>query len=499
MNRKKRISVFLIMGIFVVVFLLSREYFVRIDLTEDRQFTMSRATKSILRDLDEPVDVKAYFTSNLPADFERVRTDFQNLLIEYNNISRGKVNFRFIHPGSDPAVEQEAMQDGIQPLLINVREKDEASQKKAFMGAVIEYGDQKEVLPFIGQETAMEYELTTAIKKISVADKPSLGFIMGHGQPQLQQMLQVVQALSVIYRVEQIQLEQEPSIPLRYQAVILVNPRDSIPDEQFAKIDDYLSKGGKVVAAVNAVHGDLSTASGTATPHPVFNWLASAGVMIDPSFVIDASCAKVTVQQQRTGFFSFASQINFPYLPLVSSFPDHPAVKGLEAVILQFASPITFSAEADGTFIPLVTTSRKAGIQQAPLNFDVERKWMDTDFPLSGIVMGGVVEGLRGHPDARLVVFSDGDFFVSDRGQVNPDNVNLLVNTVEWLCDKSGLAELRTKGVVYRPIKDLDDGQRSATKYINFLLPLALVGVVGFWRSQRNRTKRMQRMNERYN
>ena len=69
---------------------------------------------------------------------------------------------------------------------------------------------------------------------------------------------------------------------------------------------------------------------------------------------------------------------------------------------------------------------------------------------------------------------------------------------MEWLCDKSGLSELRTKGVVYRPIKELEEAERSVIKYTNFLLPLMLVGAVGFWRSQRNRNKRIRRMEEKY-
>jgi gliding-associated putative ABC transporter substrate-binding component GldG len=498
MKQDRRLSVILIIGIVAVVFLLSRQYFLRIDLTEDKQFTMSHATKTILRDLEDPVDVKAYFSENLPADLERVKTDFENLLVEYNNISKGKVNYRFIDPGETPESEQEAAQNGIQPILINVREKDEASQKKAFMGAVIEYGEQKEILPFIGQESAMEYELTTAIKKIAVANKPSLGIIQGHGEPPMNQMLQAIHALSVIYSIEPFDLAAEPAVPERFQAVLFVNPVDSVPYDQYAKLDAYLSKGGKVIVAANAVNGDLSTASGTANPHSVFQWLSSLGVNVEPSFVIDASCAKVTVQQQRTGFFSFASQINFPYIPLISKFPEHPVTKGLDAVILQFASPITYAAEAGGSFFPIITTSDKAGTEQAPITFDVQRQWTQSNFPMSNIVMGGVVEGLKGNPDSRLVVFSDSDFFVSERGEVNGDNVNLIVNTVEWLCDKSGLAELRTKGVIYRPIEDMEEGKRAMIKYANFLAPLILVVGVGIWRSQRNRNKRMQRMQEKY-
>ena len=498
MNKDRRLSILLVIGIVVLVFLLSRQFFFRIDLTEDHEFTMSKATKSILKNIDDPVDVKAYFSGNLPADFELVKTDFQNLLVEYNNISKGKINYRFIDPGKDQAMEQEAMQNGIQPLLINVREKDEASQKKAYMGAIVQYGDQKEVIPFISQGSAMEYELTTAIKKITVKDKPAIGFVQGHGEPDFNKMAQTVQDLSVIYSIENIDLSAEATIAQRFQAIVLVNPADSIPPDQFAKINEYLSKGGKLFVAVNAVNGDLSTASGSLNNTSVIPWLASLGVMIDPTFIVDAACAKVTVQQQRSSFFSFSSQINFPYLPLVSKFPDHPATKGLEAVIFQFASPIKYSAEAGGSFIPLVTTSEKAGTQQAPLQFDVNRQWTNQDFPMSNLVMGGVVEGIGGNQDSKMVVFSDGDFFVSEQGKVNPDNVSLVVNTIDWMCDKSGLAELRTKGVVYRPIEDLDEGKRAFIKYFNFLLPLALVAVVGIWRTQRSRRIRMRRMQEKY-
>ena len=85
MKQDRRISTALIIGIVAVNFLLSRQYFFRLDLTEDKQFTMSKATKSILRGLEDPVDVKAYFSDNLPADLERVKADFESLLVEYNS------------------------------------------------------------------------------------------------------------------------------------------------------------------------------------------------------------------------------------------------------------------------------------------------------------------------------------------------------------------------------------------------------------------------------
>ena len=255
-------------------------------------------------------------------------------------------------------------------------------------------------------------------------------------------------------------------------------------------------QGGKVIMAVNGVNADLSQASGSPNTHSVLQWLASLGVTIDPTFVIDQSCGRVGVQ--NPAFFNMTTQIMFPYFPLVNQFPDHPATKGLEAVLFQFVSPVKFSASASGSFIPIVTSSDKAGTLQAPVYFDVNKQWQQSDFPLSHVVLGGVVEGINNNAESKLVVFGDADFLLSDQRQVIQDNVSLAVNTVEWLSDKTGLAELRTKGVVYRPIKELEEGERTFTKYFNFLLPLALVAAVGIWRTQRNRNIRMRRMSEKY-
>jgi gliding-associated putative ABC transporter substrate-binding component GldG len=496
--KNRGISLLLIAGIVVVVNLLSSQFFARLDITEDRQYTLSPATKSIMRNLDEPVSVQAYFSQNLPAEFENLRKEFQDMLIEYRNLSKGNLDYNFVDPNEDPQAEQEALQGGIRPILINVRDKDQSSQQKAFMGAVISLGDQQEVIPFISTETPMEYSLTTSIKKISVIDKPSIGFIGGHGEPALSDLGQAIQALSVIFSIENIDLNAETSIPDRYRAVVLLNPADSIPNAHFAKIDDYLARGGKVVAAVNAVTGDFSTAQGTAVENNVFDWLASKGVQVEGSFAIDANCGSVSVQQ-RQGFFTISTPVQFPFLPIVTTFPEHPATKGLEQVSMQFVSPVEFIGES-GTFVPLLLTSNKSGIIHAPTFFDVSnKKWGQNDFPLSNIVVGGVVEGVGGVAASKLVVFGDGDFPISQGGRgANPDNVSLLVNTIEWLSDDTGLSALRTKGVSSRPIDTLEDGKRTFLKFLNFFLPIVLALGYGIFRSQRNRSIRMRRMQERY-
>ncbi len=98
-----------------------------------------------------------------------------------------------------------------------------------------------------------------------------------------------------------------------------------------------------------------------------------------------------------------------------------------------------------------------------------------------------------------MVVFSDGDFAINGREQrrQNEDNISLLVNSIDFLSDDTGLIDLRTKSVTTRPIEELSDAKRSTLKYVNFLLPMGLVILYGIFRSTQNRRIRMQRMEER--
>ena len=98
-----------------------------------------------------------------------------------------------------------------------------------------------------------------------------------------------------------------------------------------------------------------------------------------------------------------------------------------------------------------------------------------------------------------MVVIADGDFAVNQNNQqLNPDNINLLVNGIDWLSDDTGLIELRTKGVSSRPIRQMEDGTRTLIKWLNFLLPILLVLIYGVIRFQYRKNQRIARMEADY-
>lgn len=500
--KKIYITTLLIVFIVIVVNLLSNEFHFRLDLTEDNQYTLSDATKDILDDLEEPVTVKAYFSENVPPSILKGRRDFQELLVEYAAKSDGMLQYEFIDPGSSELVANEALQNGIQSIMISIREKDESKQQKAFMGAIVSIGDKKEVLSYIPPDYPIEYGLSSAIKKISIEAKPSIGFLQGHGEASLYEMQQAQQQLSVMYNAIPVTLSDTTSIPNDVKTLVVIRPTDSVSSVDFNKLDAFLASGGRMVVAINRVDGDLQNASGATVSTGFETWLASKGVIVEPNFIVDARCASVTAQQQ-TPFGMMQTQMPFPYLPIAAKFTDHPITKGLEAMLFQFASQVNFAGDTSVRFTPLVLSSDQSNVLPSPLAFDISKQWSEADLPLSGITIGGALEGrLSGSAVTKMVIIGDGDFPVNGYGQqaqrLSPDNVNFLSNAIDWLTDDTGLIELRTKGTTARPIEEMQESTRTILKYTNFLLPLVLVLTYGLVRFQRNRMRRLKRMSENY-
>ena len=493
-------SVLLIVGIIVIVNLLAEDYFLRLDFTEDQRYTLSEATQTILDELEEPVTVTAYFSEDLPPDIAKTKDDFQDLLVEYNNASDDQVVYEFTNPNESEEAEQAAMQAGISPVLVNVRDKDQVSQKRAYLGAIVRMGEQEEIVPFIQPGAAMEYALSTAMKKLAVVDKPSVGVLQGHGEANLTTLPAVSSELGILYRLENLTLADTTQIPTKFKTIAIVAPTDSFPANHLQQLNDFLGRGGNLFIALDRVDGNLQNAFGSEVNTGLESWLTEKGIEISPSFVIDASSGAVTVQQQQ-GFFTMNTQVQFPYLPLITTFAEHPVTQGLEAVVLPFASPIGYTGgdtTASRTFTPIASSSEQSGTQPAPTYFDINKQWTEADFPEQNLTVAAVLEGnLVGRTPAKMVVVADGGF-ATQGGGGQSDNISLLVNGIDWLSDDTGLIELRTKGVTSRPIEQLEDSTKTTLKYLNFLVPILLVVAYGVIRSQAKRRQRAQRREERY-
>ncbi len=495
-------QILVIIGIVVVVNILADQFYFRLDFTADKRYTLSQATRDILENLDEPVTITAYFTEDVPQQLMKVRKDFRELLVEYANASGGNVVYEFVDPSKSQEIEQKAMQEGVMPSIVNVRERDQMTQKRVFLGVVMKKGEEKDIISVIQPGTAMEYALSSGIKKLSIIEKPLIGYVQGHGEPSRAALQQAMDLLDILYDVEDVDLNNPIADLSKYPTIAIVAPADTFPLNQLENLDQYLAQGGSLFIALNRVEGDFSNAQGKSVYTGLEDWLSSKGLTIDNNFVVDANCGTVGVQQ-KSGFMNFTTQISFPYLPRIKTFGDHPITKGLEEVMLYFPSSINFTGDTLLAFTPLARSSGKSGTISPPVYFDIGKKWGQPDFPLAGLTVGAVLSGpIQGNTESSIVVIADGDFAVNGEGQrpqqQSPDNVSLLVNSIDWLSDETGLIELRTKAVTSRPLDPIEDGRKTFLKWLNFLLPIVIIIILGIIRSQRKRNIRAKRMEEGY-
>ncbi|MEM6631688.1 MAG: Gldg family protein [Bacteroidota bacterium] len=491
----------LFIGIFILINLLVYSYYFRLDFTADKRYTLSNTTRNILEELEDPVTVTAHFSENLPASVGTIRRDFQDMLYEYQSRSDRNVVFEFINPNEDEAAEQRSQQQGISPLLLQVRERDKSEQMRAYMGAVVKLGSQQEVIPFVGDGAQMEYNLSRSIKKLAAKEKPKVGFVQGHGEPGLQQMGQIVQELSTLYEVDTVSLSK-PGGWSEFKTLVVVAPSDSFRAEHLAELELFLSSGGRLFLGVNRVGKQMGQQQFMAEYTTGLEaWLGDKGVVMPPTFLIDAQCGQVGIPQQ-TAFGVLQRAIEFPYMPLITNYEEHPVTQGLEAVNMVFVSPVQVSPK-DTTVRSgvLAYTSELTGSQPSPTMIDVQKEWTERDFPEGPQPVAVWLEGkLGGEAETKMIVIGDGDFAVGQgQGGIAPNNLNLLVNAIDWLTDDTGLIELRTRSVESRLIeKQLDDSTRNLVKYGVFLLPLLIVIGVGIFRAQKRKSQRVRWMQEDY-
>lgn len=488
MKRKQYILSFvIILLILIELIILSYRHNLRLDLTKDKHYTLSKATREIIRNLDQPVTIIAYFSKDLPSNLLIFRREFLSILGDYKSYSRGKIVFQIINPNKNEELENQAVREGISPIIVEVREKDKARQQKAFMGLVIKYKDKKEVIPYIDPNTSLEYLLSMNIKKLTVKQKPRIGILQGYGCPVFTQMQGFINALSVMYEPVAYNYDTVNYNLVDYKVLVIIAPKDTLPKGLLAYIERYLASGGSLFLAFNNVEGKLqqNPPMGNIINTGLDSWLRNFGLQVYQKFVIDAQCGNIQVQQAN---FPFPISISFPYFPMITTFAEHPITEGLEAVAMSFVSPMEFQGDTSRlSFIPLAFTSEHTGLQSLPVVFNVMKEWTQEDFNLQHLVVGGILKS----DNWTMVVFSDGDFMQLPAGErfEKSDNMALAVNSIDWLADEMGLIELRTKGITYKPIKQLSDKQKIFVKYLAFSLPIIFVLIIGLLRWRFNSIK----------
>jgi len=514
-NKKESIfQIFLVIGCLFLLNYLVSGVILRLDLTDNHEYTLSKPSKEIARTIKDPVTVTAYFSGQLPPRLTMVQDQFRNLLDEFRTYSGGNVEYKFINPNKNDQTEQKAQKAGIRPVMVDVRKRDQVSQKRAYLGAIFQYEGKRQIIPVVKPGTAMEYTIASTIKRLTIKKKPKIGLLQGDGEPGQRAMPQLMQELNQEYDVVNVTGLDTTQVPANIEVLMVIAPKQKLKPKELQAIDQYIMAGGKAVFAINEVQANIQRGMAVPENIGINKLLANYHLPINADLVRDVSSSSIGVRQQQGGF-QFVNRVRYPYIPIITHFGDNPITKGLESVVFKFVSSLNISkADSSQKITVLARSSEKSGMARGYMNVNPFQNWNKDEFkspklPLAALIKGRFTSAYAGVDSLHLrlkksvptsmIVIGDGDFVVNgvrpNQQKLPDDNINLMVNSVDWLADDTGLIALRTKGITNRPLKIVSDNTKAVLKYVNVFLPILLVLGYGFFRYERKKSRR-RRWNE---
>ena len=511
-----------------VINLLSYRHFLRADLTENKQYTISASTKKVLAGLDDIVNIKVYFSKKLPPYLTTLTDQVTDLLDEYRTYAKGNLNIEFIDPAEDPAMEQRLRFMGIPQVRLNVIERDQAQFTNVYLGMAILYGDNKEVIPAITDTSNFEYDLTSKILRVTSGEIKTIGFLSGQGAPDLNSQLKNIQTiLQEHYSSRAIDSKKEQKIPPDVAALVVASPRELSDRDKFL-IDQYIMAGGKVLFFIDSIVMDERRLSATPLKSPLADMLEHYGVRVKNELVLDRSNANASFQ---SGLYTISVPYPFWVKIAKENFdPQNPIVSQLESMVLPWASPLE------------ILKDKTTGIQVAELFKSTKYSWTQNNFfdlspkeqyspppnEMKERVMGVALSGkfksffagkkvpakeeekttaavpseskqenppetiISESKDTKLIVVGNARFITENFPAEFDGNRIFFLNAIDWFTIGDYLIGIRSRESTDRPLRVISEEAKAALRFINILGVSILVGLFGLSRFYlRRRRKRL--------
>ena len=497
-DNKKSTIIFSAIIFASVIFLniIGRNWFVRLDLTDNKMYSLSTSSKSVVEKIDDPFTIKIYFSDQLPGQYGNNRRYLQDILEEYSAYSSGNLRFEFNIPETDEQLAEDAQKYGIQPVQLQVIENDKVEIKKVYMGLVLLYEDKRETIPIIQTSTGLEYEITTKIKKMVESKKSTLGIISLSEAVSNQNL---VQTLNERYSVRP-NLTLSNEVPGNIDVLLINGIEDSLSLDEESNLRNFINNGGNIFIGQNRITVDIQTQQGSPIQSNIFDILNSYGLSIIENLVLDESCGQVNVQQQ-VGPFRMAVPMDYPFLPVIKKFNNEDlTVNGLESMSLIFTSQIkSDSIYSDNLvdFVPLLFTSNRSSTMTGFYNMNPDPKSNPafSNLNQSSMVVGARVVTMNKEAgiQSNIVLVSDSKIFADQGGGSSPENRIFIMNTIDYLLGDSELISLRSREVTDRPLLTEADGVDAKTrltwKVINMILPSILIVLLGMYVMRSNKKR----------
>jgi gliding motility-associatede transport system auxiliary component len=541
---------YLISAMIVINFIASQFHY-RLDLTKENRYTLSTPTKKLLRNLDDNINIDIFLKGDLKAGIKKLSKSTEELLSEFKEYGNGKIYFRFFDPLTD--LDDSAKKYfidslnrmGIQPKTQVAQSKkgEEQSERFVLPGAIVKYKDrifpidllkgvsnQDENTYYNNAEALLEYKFANAIDKITEKKRSAIGYVVGNGEPLDFSVYNLIEGLKKNYNLGIIKLDSVYTIPVVFNAIIIVKPTTKFTDKEKLKLDQYVMHGGNIIYMIDNLHAEMDSLQldketlaydrGLNLEDLFFKY----GARINQDLIQDMQCATLNFVVGMKGDKPDMQPLPWPYFPLLSGSLTHPISKNLDPVYSKFTNSVD-TVKANGIKkTVLLQTSANGRIIGAPAIISFESVKIANDPKVfnqpnipAAILLEGKFNSLYANrissgmkdtlaniykdpflpaseKESKIIICAGAEMVMNDVTQRGPApmgynkdinytfaNQDFIQNCLDYLTTSSGILETRSKDFTLRLLdpKKVEDN-RSFWQFINIVLPLLLVIIDGF-------------------
>lgn len=389
----------LFVAIIAINFIANKQFY-RWDLTKEKRYTLSPATKQLLKDLDKQIEVEVYLDGkNLPAGIKKLKQSTKELLNEFRALSKGFVSYRFVDLNAiddetlRKQIEENLAQSGIFPTNLNVKETSVSSQQLIYPGALFSNGQRNIGVEILENQMAfntqdvlnnsynfLEFKFANTIKKLMQERQHRIGILEGHGEPGSKTMSDLAQQLfAQDYMVRRIDLNKQSLFGAEnYPDILMIpKPTQAFPEEHKFEIDQYIMHGGKVIWMLDKVIADVDSFRrnpqylAIEQPLNLDDQLFRYGARVNADLVQDVYANPVPVTEGIGGGKTKTNLYPWVFHPIVYANNNHPIGKRLDPIALEFPNSLDTIRVQHVKKTILLSSSEATRISKAPVPLEL--------------------------------------------------------------------------------------------------------------------------------
>ena len=351
--------------IVVLINVIGSYVFHRFDLTAEKRYSLSAATKKLLKELDDVVYFKVYLEGEFPAGFKRLRSETKEMLDEFRAYAGDNIQYTFINPSQNEDVNkntevyEQLYKAGLLPTSLQVKTENGEQNQIIFPGALVTYHEKTFPLQLLKAQVALgeeevlngsienlEFEFASTILKLTTKVKDKIAIVEGHGELNAKNLEDITKALEEYYVVERVRLNNQLVSLRGFKAAIIAKPDSSFDEKDKYILDQFVMKGGRTLWLIDPVMASMDSLTknnvtlGLANPINLEDIIFKYGVRMNTNLVLDVQSAPIPVLAGYQGNQPQYKYYPWVYFPVAFPFCDHPIVKNLNAVKFEFASGI---------------------------------------------------------------------------------------------------------------------------------------------------------------